>query len=436
MKRTLLSIVLGCLMSASAFSVSANPKAYVAEFGANSVAVIDSKDNQILKQIPVPNGAHGLVVLPDGSRVFVSSDESSVISVIDTVQDEVIAKIPTGKAPHGLVASSDGQHVFAAIFGDNQVVDINAKSLKIERTFDVPAPHNIAVSSDNRTIYAASQQQSQSGIAQIDVVSGKMIGLERTDKVPRSLNLSPDGSTLTLTQFDHQDLQVYSTHPFHFLTNVDVGESPHHTIFTPDGKLVLVCNQVTNDLILIDAKTWKVAGKIAVGKKPHWIAPSSDGEYAYVTDEASNQVSFVDLAERKVEATIDVAAGPRKIAIQPGKIAEMASDEKMEGTMSDNKMNGSSQPIKKMSGDRITVKMEGPPQRFEPQTLEIKAGTIVEWVNMGTKVHTVTAENKDWDSGSLSPGEKYAKEFDQKGTYKYYCVPHRDIGMIGTIVVK
>jgi len=422
-------IVLALIVAGWALAAKHFPKAYVAEFGNSSVAVINSENNQVLKHISLPKGVHGLIVLPDGSRVFVSSDESSVISVIDTSKDEVIGTIPTGKAPHGLIASRDGQHVFAAIFGDNQILEINAKSLKIERTFDAPSPHNIAVSNDNTTLYVAAQKESQTGIAQFDIASGKMVTLLRTDKVPRSLNLSPDGSALTVTQFDHNDLQVYSTNPLKFLTKVDVGESPHHTIFTPNGKLVLVCNQVTDDVALIDAKTWKLAGKIQVGRKPHWIAPSSDSEYAYVSDEGSNQVSFLDLEEKKVERTISVAAAPRKIAIQSGDIPEMKS----ENNISDN---ASKESETKMSGKHVTITMQGPPPRFNPETLEVAAGTTVEWINAGSKVHTVTSDNSDWDSGSLRPGDKFSKEFDQKGTYKYYCIPHRGMGMVGTIVVK
>lgn len=88
----------------------------------------------------------------------------------------------------------------------------------------------------------------------------------------------------------------------------------------------------------------------------------------------------------------------------------------------------------KASSKFVTIKMQGPPPRFNPEILEISAGTTIEWINSGSKVHTVTGDN--WDSGSLRPGEKFDREFDQKGTYKYYCIPHRGMGMVGTIVVK
>jgi plastocyanin len=152
----------------------------------------------------------------------------------------------------------------------------------------------------------------------------------------------------------------------------------------------------------------------------------------------------LNLEEKKVEAIISVAAAPRKIAIQSGKIPEMESEHQIASMESEHKMANMKSENKianmesdnKMAGKRVTITMQGPPPRFQPQTLEIESGTTVEWVNTGTKVHTVTGENSHWDSGSLEPGEKFSKEFDQKGTFKYYCVPHRDIGMVGTIIVK
>src|SRR5262245_10910580 len=126
MKRIILIVALA-LVAGWVLAAKRSPKAYAAEFGNSSVAVINTENNQILKRISLPKGVHGLIVLPDGSRVFVSSDESNVISVIDTAKDEIIASIPTGKAPHGLVASRDGKYVFAGIFGDNQILEINAK---------------------------------------------------------------------------------------------------------------------------------------------------------------------------------------------------------------------------------------------------------------------------------------------------------------------
>lgn len=417
------------LLLTAVIRAEAAPKAYVAEFGSNDVAVIDTGNNRILNHVPVPKGAHGLVITPDGSRVFVSSDDSSVISVIDAKTDSVIGSIPTGKAPHGLIVSNDGRFVYAAIFGDNQVLEIDARSLKVARTFEAPSPHNLALMPNGKTLFIAAQQPGKTGIEQIDLSSGKLTGLLPTDTVPRSLNLSPRGDILTLTLFDKNELEVFSTNPLKQMKSIPVGGAPHHTIFTPDGRLVLVCSQTSNDVSIIDAKSWTVSATVPVGQKPHWIGLSSDGEYAYVTNETSGQVSVIDLEEKKVEQTIPVGAAPRKIAVQRGSIPEMRG-ENMENSMQSNHMDRSA------SGNVTVVKMQGPPPRFIPDTITIEAGTTVEWVNAGTNVHTVTGDQYAWDSGSLEPGEKYSRRFDSKGTFTYFCIPHHEKGMVGTIIVK
>src|SRR5713226_6577879 len=53
------------------------PKAYVGLFGDNSVAVLDLASNRVRKTIPIPTGPHGLVMTPDGKRVYASSKGDS-----------------------------------------------------------------------------------------------------------------------------------------------------------------------------------------------------------------------------------------------------------------------------------------------------------------------------------------------------------------------
>lgn len=393
-------------------------KVYLTEFRSGTVGVINAADNRVTGHIPVPKGAHGIAAAADGSRVFVSSDESSVISVIDPAADRVIGTIPTGKQPHGLAASPDGRFVFACVFGDDQVLEIDPQRLSVVRTFDAPGPHNLAPGKD--ALYVAAQKPGETGVLKISLASGKSDGFIRTETIPRSLNLSPDGRTLVSTQADRNEVQFYSTNPLAPAGRVPVGGAPHHVLFTPDGKSVLVVNQTTDDLSVIDAAAKTVRKTIAVGKKPHWIAPTADSKYAYVTDEASDEVSLVDLEDGDVERTIAVGGGPRKIAL----LAAQA------GTGATGAAPAESQ------GKRVTVNIEGPPPRFIPGSVTIDAGTTIEWVNNGKGIHTVTDDNGAWDSGSLVPGEKYSRQFDVKGTFGYYCVPHKAMGMVGTIVVK
>ena len=402
-------------------------KAYVGEFKSGTVGVLDTRENKVTKHISIPKGAHGIAILPDGSRVFVSSDESSVISVIDASTDEVIGTIPTGKQPHGLAVGKGGKFVYACIFGDNQVLEIDPRSLKVVRTFDAPSPHNLATSPDGEALFVAAQKAGETGIARISLRSGAAESFVPTTTIPRSINVSPDGTRLVSTQADLNEVQFYSTNPLKQIGAAAVGGAPHHVIYTPDGTLVLVVDQITNDLTAIDAASMTVRRTVAVGKKPHWIAPTADSKYAYVTDEASNQISLVDLTDGDIEQTVAAGEGPRKIALQWKTAGGPAP--------AGGPHSHAAQP-KENHGKRVTVNIQGPPPRFVPDTLTVEAGTTVEWVNGGHGVHTVTDNNGAWDSGSLAPGEQYSREFDSRGTFGYFCVPHHSMGMVGTIVVK
>jgi plastocyanin len=61
---------------------------------------------------------------------------------------------------------------------------------------------------------------------------------------------------------------------------------------------------------------------------------------------------------------------------------------------------------------------------FVPGRITITPGTTVVWRNDDQLVHTVTANDKSFDSGLLQPGKTYRRTFDKPGQYPYYCVPH------------
>jgi len=178
------------------------PKAYVGLFGDNSVAVLDTSSNHVLKTIPIPAGPHGLVMTPDGKRVYASSDGDSSVSVIDTSTDEVIASINVGSTPHGLAITPDGSRVLVAGYGTNKVEAIDTRTNTIVWKTTVAQPHNLGITPDGRTAYAASQREGHLGLVIIDVASGTQRGSIPLNHVPRALTVSPDGEEVYFTQAD------------------------------------------------------------------------------------------------------------------------------------------------------------------------------------------------------------------------------------------
>ena len=70
---------------------------------------------------------------------------------------------------------------------------------------------------------------------------------------------------------------------------------------------------------------------------------------------------------------------------------------------------------------------------FSPNSITIASGSTVIWTNLDGALHTVTADDGTWGSGTLGQGGTYSRVFTSPGRYTYYCAMHPR--MKGTVVV-
>ena len=97
-------------------------------------------------------------------------------------------------------------------------------------------------------------------------------------------------------------------------------------------------------------------------------------------------------------------------------------------------------------------------RRFDPATITVTAGETVGFSNDSAQAHSVTAyegripegaeyfasggsprEHEARDgvtAGLLRGGEDFSVQLDEPGEYDYFCIPHEEQGMKGTIIVE
>lgn len=71
---------------------------------------------------------------------------------------------------------------------------------------------------------------------------------------------------------------------------------------------------------------------------------------------------------------------------------------------------------------------------YSPAELTITVGTNVTWLNHDDVPHTVTANDKTFNSGALDTDDTYSRVFDKPGEYAYFCGLHPH--MTGRVIVK
>ena len=70
---------------------------------------------------------------------------------------------------------------------------------------------------------------------------------------------------------------------------------------------------------------------------------------------------------------------------------------------------------------------------FTPATVTVSAGSTVVWTNHDAMSHTVTADDKSFESGNIAAGASYTQTFTTAGTFTYHCAYHNN--MKGTLIV-
>lgn len=65
-----------------------------------------------------------MAVSPGGTRLYVVNANSDTVSVINTVTNTVIRTIPVGDNPSGVAVSPDGERVYVASQNDDTVTVI------------------------------------------------------------------------------------------------------------------------------------------------------------------------------------------------------------------------------------------------------------------------------------------------------------------------
>jgi plastocyanin len=112
---------------------------------------------------------------------------------------------------------------------------------------------------------------------------------------------------------------------------------------------------------------------------------------------------------------------------------------------------GSEETTTEGGGDTVQVRMvtEDGEYYFDPIGLSVEPGTTVEWVNEagahsatayaegngGAEVDRIPEAAEPWNSETLTDeGATFTHTFEVEGTYDYFCIPHKSLGMVGRVV--
>jgi YVTN family beta-propeller protein len=348
----LLAGIVLCTMSVSPLAAQQSKLRIVQTNSAgDNIHIIDPATNKVVGEIKGIEAPHGVVVAPDGSRIYVSEQADNTVVVFDGKTLQPIKRIPLSGNPNLIDISPDGKMVYVAIAlswtdtsefpqvkaaksGGVDVID--TQSLQNVKTIALTGGiHDLNVTPDGKFVIAGASRGAKPPANAMFVIDAKTNDLAWTlpmspSPSPMAITKKADGSTdkvyAQLGGFNGFAVIDFSTHAKtnqiklpDVAPDKQVAHGPpaasHGIAVTADQKTLLVNSRLNSTLYVYSLPDLTLLGGVPLGGKgAGWLTITPDDKTAYVANEHTNDVSVVDIKGLKEVALIKVGYAPARNA--------------------------------------------------------------------------------------------------------------------------
>jgi YVTN family beta-propeller protein len=149
---------------------------YTSDIRDATVTEIEVARGATVRKFEVPVTPEAVGVTPDGTEVWVGSNELGVVSVIDTGTGEVTQALEGFGWPYRVVFSEDGETVLLPDLRGNElrIVDVESRSERARVSFPDAGPQSVVFSADGNYVFQTLSLQDRVAVIELD--SGAVIG--------------------------------------------------------------------------------------------------------------------------------------------------------------------------------------------------------------------------------------------------------------------
>jgi YVTN family beta-propeller protein len=324
----------------------AHDRVYVANQVSNTVSVIDPSTNLLLGEIrlgkPYPNVlsplyrgqalVHGLRYSPQKKMLAVVAIGSNSVTLISTETNRVLKTIYVGRSPHEPTFTPDSRQLWVSVRGEAYISVIDVASLTEVKQIPVAdGPGMVAFTPDGKLAYVCS-----SFTPEVDIVNTSSYKIVKKIPVtsPFSPNIftSPDGQWIALTHKDVGKVTVLNTATQSIEKVIKTGAITNHVVFCSVNhkKLMIVTVGGENKVRVFDvADQFKQTDTVNTGNLPHGLWPSPDGKLLYVGLEYGDEVQAIDLLTLKVTHTIKIGQSPQALVYADNAVANFKDQDRL-----------------------------------------------------------------------------------------------------------
>jgi YVTN family beta-propeller protein len=174
----------------------AGRRVYIAH--ATQVEVLDADTSELVGTIPDTPGAHGVAVVPEFRRGFITAGKSDSVIIFDLKTLKTLGEVKVGKKPDAIIYDPATKHIFAMNGDSDNTTVINAADGKVVGTIDLGGGPEFAVADGKGNVYINLEEKAET--VHID---------SNTLKILHHWPLAP-GGTATALAFDPQTRRLFA----------------------------------------------------------------------------------------------------------------------------------------------------------------------------------------------------------------------------------
>src|SRR5450755_713016 len=279
---------------------SGTHRGYVTSFHNDTLTVIDTGTNAVLRSTVVGSGPIGVAIDTIGNQplpmVFVANHTDKSISFVDTSTNTVVGTVSLGDNLPLAMAVDPSTHTLYAAGASGSGVSLDSVVDDYHRNLNLNLPisglfvSRVAVDSTTHKVYAAGGQN----LWEIDATATKVASF--TDPTGTSaVAANPATHTVYVTNNSTTAgvLSVVDDSTNLVTATVPVGKSPDGVAVDTSANVIYVSNRLDNTVSIIDGTTNTVTATVPAGLSPAAIAVDSATHTAYVINTLSATVSVI-----------------------------------------------------------------------------------------------------------------------------------------------
>jgi len=131
----------------------------VANYGNNSVSIVDGSTNSVIADIPVGSQPITIAINELNSLAYISCQEDKSIHIIDIEDRSVVNTISLSGEPQGIAVNPNTNHLFVSLHAEDTVEVYDTVSMQMIESIPVgDLPSTIRINTNTNRVYVFNQQ--------------------------------------------------------------------------------------------------------------------------------------------------------------------------------------------------------------------------------------------------------------------------------------